>query len=210
MAAHCSKLQHTAAHCSTLQHTATHCNTMQQLTAQDVVRSNQYSLLHFECHFFNLTSQSVIQFSRSLLQRSVEKRPMRLRLEIKIKWHSNAIGCTTNTAILFLDLRITTHTKTHCSTLQHTTTHCSTLQHAATRCSTLQHTAVHCNNPLLQTSSDSFNTTNIATCCYTRPHATTHCNTSEQLTAHDILRSIQYNTYCTHCNTTQTQKCVPK
>ena len=72
-AANCNTLQHTAAHCNTLQHTATHCNTLQQLTAQDVVRSNQYSLLHFECHFFNLKSQSVIQFSRSLLPRSVER-----------------------------------------------------------------------------------------------------------------------------------------
>ena len=36
-------------------------------------------LLHLECHCFNLKSQSIIEFSRSLLPRSVEKRPMRLR-----------------------------------------------------------------------------------------------------------------------------------
>ena len=44
-----------------------------------------YSLLHLECHFFNLQSQSMISFSRSLLPCSVEKRPGRLRLEIEIK-----------------------------------------------------------------------------------------------------------------------------
>ena len=43
-----------------------------------------FSLLHLECHFFNLESQSMFYFARSLLPRSVEKRPMRLRLEIEI------------------------------------------------------------------------------------------------------------------------------
>jgi len=47
-----------------------------------------YSLIHLECHFFILKSQSMIKFSRSLLPRSVEKRPRRLGLEIEIKWHS--------------------------------------------------------------------------------------------------------------------------
>jgi len=47
-----------------------------------------YSLLHLECHFFILESQSTIYFSRSLLPRSFEKRPRRLRLEIEIQWHS--------------------------------------------------------------------------------------------------------------------------
>jgi len=46
--------------------------------------SHIYSLLHLGCHFFILKSQSMIWFSRSLLQRSVEKRPRRLRLEIGI------------------------------------------------------------------------------------------------------------------------------
>jgi len=53
-----------------------------------VSQNMRYSLLHLECHFFNLESQSIIQFSRSLLPHSVEKRPGRLRLEIEIKWHS--------------------------------------------------------------------------------------------------------------------------
>jgi len=38
-----------------------------------------------------------------------------------------------------------THTATHCDTLQHTATHCNTLQHTATYCNILQHTATHCN-----------------------------------------------------------------
>jgi len=46
------------------------------------------SLLHLQCHFFLLKSQSMIEFSRSLLPRSAEKRPMRLSLEIEMKWHS--------------------------------------------------------------------------------------------------------------------------
>jgi len=47
-----------------------------------------YSLLHLECRFFIFNSQSMIWFARSLLPRSVEKRPKRLRLGIEIKWHS--------------------------------------------------------------------------------------------------------------------------
>ena len=47
-----------------------------------------YSLLHLECHFFNLKSQSIIQFSRSLLPRFVEQGPMRMRLETEIQRHS--------------------------------------------------------------------------------------------------------------------------
>ena len=47
-----------------------------------------YSLLHQECHFFSLKSQSLVSFSRSLLPRSIEKRPMRFRLEIENGWHS--------------------------------------------------------------------------------------------------------------------------
>jgi len=51
-----------------------------------------------------------------------------------------------------------THTATHCNTLQHTATHGNTLQHTATRCNTLSHaassintlqqTATHCNSAL--------------------------------------------------------------
>jgi len=47
-----------------------------------------YSVLHLECHFFILKSESMIWFSRSLLPRSVEKRPRRFKLEIKIQWYS--------------------------------------------------------------------------------------------------------------------------
>ena len=50
--------------------------------------SINYSLLHLECQFFSLKSQWLISSSRSLLPRSVEKRPMRLRLEIETKSHS--------------------------------------------------------------------------------------------------------------------------
>ena len=47
-----------------------------------------YSLLHSDRHFFIFKSQSMIAFSGSLLLRSVEKRPRRLRLETEIKSHS--------------------------------------------------------------------------------------------------------------------------
>ena len=41
-----------------------------------------------ECHFFILKSQSMTEFLRSLLPRSIEKRPRRLRLRIEIEWLS--------------------------------------------------------------------------------------------------------------------------
>jgi len=47
-----------------------------------------YNLLYLECDFFVLISQSMIRVSKSLLPRSVEKRPVGLRLEIGIEWHS--------------------------------------------------------------------------------------------------------------------------
>ena len=50
-------------------------------------RKNEYmnSLLCLECHFFNLKSQLMIWFFKSLLPPSVKKRPERLRLEIYMK-----------------------------------------------------------------------------------------------------------------------------
>jgi len=45
------------------------------------------TVLRLECHVFFLESQSMIKLSRSLLQRSVEKRRMWLRLEIEFQWH---------------------------------------------------------------------------------------------------------------------------
>ena len=57
-----------------------------------------YTLLHLECHFFNLESQSRIEFSRSLLPRSVEKRPMRLRLEIG-DWMTLETHCAVHSGI---------------------------------------------------------------------------------------------------------------
>jgi len=47
-----------------------------------------YSLLHWECHFSNLETQSIVWISWSLLPRSVEKRPIRLGLENQIERHS--------------------------------------------------------------------------------------------------------------------------
>ena len=62
-----------------------------------------YSLLHLECHVFILKSQSTIQFSRSLLPRSVEKRPRRLRLETEIESHSkcNRLYIDLHTTLLY-------------------------------------------------------------------------------------------------------------
>ena len=121
-----------------------------------------YSLLHLECHYFNLKSQSMLQFSRSLLPRSVEKRPVRLALEMKITWHSKY-----NKRVDFYSRnsqKSACYSRRHCNTLQHTpnTIGCTlrskltfiaeilrsqlaTLGVIATHCNTLQHTATHCN-----------------------------------------------------------------
>ena len=53
-----------------------------------MIQKLTYSLLHLECHFLILRSQSIIKFCRSLLPPSVEKRPRRLRLNDT----PNAIG----------------------------------------------------------------------------------------------------------------------
>ena len=63
----------------------------------------KYSLLHLGCHLFIFKSQLMISLSRSLLPRSVKKRPRRLRLENETKCHhkcnrlyqsgQNANGC---------------------------------------------------------------------------------------------------------------------
>ena len=89
-----------------------------------VVYIYMYSLLHFGCHFFILESQSTIYFSRSLLPRSFEKRPRRLRLESEIKSPDdllvdtpNAIGCT------YICTHIHTYTHTHIRTYTHTHIH---------------------------------------------------------------------------------------
>jgi len=49
----------------------------------------KYSLFHLECRFFSLKSQSMILFSRS---GSVEKRPMKLGLEIEIEFRDNILS----------------------------------------------------------------------------------------------------------------------
>ena len=56
-----------------------------------------YTLLYLERQFFNLTFESMICFSQSLLPRSVETTPMRLRLEIEIKRHCKCIRLTLTT-----------------------------------------------------------------------------------------------------------------
>jgi len=69
---------------------------------------NMYSLLHLACHSFNLQSPSMIWFSTSLLPRSVEKRPRRLRLEIEMKWHSkcNRLYLLLHASILYIRWRV--------------------------------------------------------------------------------------------------------
>jgi len=62
-----------------------------QGSIQQVCRSNVYSLSQLECHFFSLKSQLLIVFSRSLLPRFIENRPMKLRLECVVGWHPNAL-----------------------------------------------------------------------------------------------------------------------
>ena len=75
------------AYCST--YTATRITSHTALISYSTyIIQHLYSLLHLECHFFILKSQSMIQFSRSRLPHSVEKRPKRLSLEVEIKWHS--------------------------------------------------------------------------------------------------------------------------
>jgi len=65
---------------------------------KDQIHPKVYAYLYSLLHFFNLESQSII-FSVSLLPSSVEKRPERLRLEIEIKWHSNAVGDLSSSAM---------------------------------------------------------------------------------------------------------------
>jgi len=76
---HCTTLQHTAPHCNTLHHIATHCTTFV---------SCSYSLLHLECHFFILKSQSMIKFYWSLCHVPLKNKLIRLRLELEIESHS--------------------------------------------------------------------------------------------------------------------------
>jgi len=100
---------------------ATHCNTLQHTPPDGA------SLLRW--------SQSLILFSRSLLQRCVEKRPMRLRLEIEIEWHSK---CNRLCKASSLSL-------THTHTLSHTHTHSHTLSlsHTNALALSVSHTLTH-------------------------------------------------------------------
>jgi len=54
----------------------------------------RYSRLHLEFHFSNLKLQSIILFCTSLLTRSVEERPVRMRFEMGLNDTPIAIGCT--------------------------------------------------------------------------------------------------------------------
>jgi len=84
----CSVLQCVAVCCSAVHcHKATPRGSGCSVT-QCVVTCCIYSLLHVGCHFFNLKSQSIFNFSWSLLPRSVEKKPIRLRLESRIEQNS--------------------------------------------------------------------------------------------------------------------------
>jgi len=95
---------------------------------------------------------------------------------------------------------VSTHSSTHCNTLQHTVTHCNTLQHTATHCNTLQrtlrkvpsphtfantmqHTATHCNT-LQHTASHCITLQHTATHCNTLQHTATHCNTRQHTATH--------------------------
>jgi len=52
------------------------------------IEATPYSLLHWECKFLSLVSNSFISFYRSILPRFGKKRPKRWRLEMDIRWHS--------------------------------------------------------------------------------------------------------------------------
>ena len=69
-----------------------------------ILRGSVYSLLHLECHFCKLKTESIIQFSTSLLPRSVAKRPIRLRWEDENEWHSKCNRLYFAFALLFLFL----------------------------------------------------------------------------------------------------------
>ena len=87
---------------------------------------------------------------------------------------------------------VSTHTATHCNTLQHTATHCSTLPHTAAHCHALQ----HCNTLL-----------HIATHCNTIQHSVTHCNTLQHTAT--PCNTLQHT--ATHCNTSRVfcRLCLP-
>ena len=86
-------------------------------------------MLPLENRFFFLKSQSMMNFSRSLLLRSIEKRPIKLGLEVEIERHLTCnMGCSKSSSELSLEniylLCLLSHTATHPAT--HTATHPAT------------------------------------------------------------------------------------
>ena len=128
--------------------------------------TRRYSLLHFGCHCFNIIFRSMIYFSRSLLPSFIEKRPVRLRLEIEIKWHSK---CNR----LYLDfshIPERTHTYTHIHTHAHTCTHMHIHTHI--------HAYLDFNHLTKRRLRQAFLLhTHIHTHTYTRTHMRTHTHT---------------------------------
>ena len=77
-----------------------------------------YSLLHLECHVFNFEPPSMIFFIKSLLPRSVKKRPMRLILDIQIESHSQCNRLNIHIQIyiykhMYLNIHIQTYVYVH-------------------------------------------------------------------------------------------------
>jgi len=119
------------------QHIEIHCNTLQHTTQPDANASDQ----HIEIHYNTLqqtmepdanASDHHIEILCNTLQHTREP-------DASAGDQHIAIHCT---------LQHTTHTHTHCNTLQHTATHCNTKHiriRIAIHCNALQRTATHCN-----------------------------------------------------------------
>jgi len=100
------------------------------------------SFLHSQISIDNLVLYIYIyKISRSLVPRSVEKRPSHLRLEIEIKWHSKCINCTRN-AFNWRIQRI--KSLSHSSKLGHVTVWQKTRAHSTTRPKMNQSASARC------------------------------------------------------------------
>ena len=93
--------------------------------------------------------------------------------------------CSNSRSYLYSDVQtLSTHSATHCNTLQCTATHCNTLQHTATHCNIPQHTATYSNALPLD---DSICSQTVQTHCNTLQHTATYCNTLQHTAEHCSL-----------------------
>jgi len=190
-ATHCKTLRHTETQCKILQHTATYCNTLQHTAT----RYNTYQIM----------DQTRTVGDESIKLNHVWGRSGRSTSRISVDLHENeryappsSWGCNfilgSVLRISFM-LRCSTHTATHCNTLQHTAIHTQTPYRQETfrnECNTkmpfgrMRQCSLHIllRNRLRQTATDCSRLQQTATHCNTLQHTATHCNTLQHTAAH--------------------------